>query len=521
MSHAHCCVFIPYSFAFFTLTHLPDFVFVQQSIGMASFKGMRSMDDLPDEWFANILHLVSISDVIADMRVSKRWAAACRYIIRKRESLIIGNEDWYEENAEKMRGWDWHKNRPSEKLDSITVANQSLVPAMMKSLSQMENITRLCVSSIGLRGISPSIQKFAQQLTMLEVDFAINVTGSNVFPHLKQLSCWHFYADTAAAFPKLTELVIREEGEKMPGIMLPTLKRLLVLEISDGEQMNDFLVANSKNLECMAVGLYEPEFDHEVVFENVTDLYCWSMGVEMVKAFPAIKHLNIRESTIVPLLSRLPAAQMLSLNVSLRRAENEEKDDFEEEDADELEACAAVIAGMVILAELSISFSSDLFSIRSPDTNHALSIIFNGLHQLEKLSILARHENFRLSDMLECNEVISSLVRQNPGLRDIRFVGMDFTSACFASLSQLHHLSHIHLDICFLTNNDSDREQILTDAVLTLLRGSSRKVIRELTVWNTDVDVDQVTREVELMAQERKTTFEELDDHHVEFVIHA
>ena len=36
----------------------------------------------------------------------------------------------------------------------------------------------------------------------------------------------------------------------------------------------------------------------------------------------------------------------------------------------------------------------------------------------------------------------------------------------------------------------------------------SRGVIRQLKVWGLDLDVDQVTREVELVAQERGTTFE-------------
>ena len=117
---------------------------------------------------------------------------------------------------------------------------------------------------------------------------------------------------------------------------------------------------------------------------------------------------------------------------------------------------------------------------------------------------------------------MSSLVLQNPNLSHIRFHGINFTAAAFASLAQLQHLSHITLELFSMLKEVSTHQaQMMTDNVLTLLRGSSRNVIRELTVWNTDVDVDQVTREVELMAQERKTTFEELDDHHVEFVIHA
>ena len=40
------------------------------------------MDDLPDEVFTKILNLVPIKQVIRCSIVSKRWDAACRYIIR-------------------------------------------------------------------------------------------------------------------------------------------------------------------------------------------------------------------------------------------------------------------------------------------------------------------------------------------------------------------------------------------------------------------------------------------------------
>ena len=164
------------------------------------------MDDLPDEWFAQILDHVPIRDIFVLMRVSKRWAAACRFIVRTRQSLIVGNDNWFEANASKMRGWDWHRNRPTEPLDVIP-ANQSLESDMMKSLSEMENITRLCVYGISLKEI-PFIQKFADQLTLLEGDFAMSDVGADVFPRLTCLRCRHLDASSSAAFPKLAELFI-------------------------------------------------------------------------------------------------------------------------------------------------------------------------------------------------------------------------------------------------------------------------------------------------------------------------
>ena len=89
----------------------------------------------------------------------------------------------------------------------------------------MENITRLCVYGIGLKDIRPFIQTFAAHLTMLEVDFTIRDVGSDVvFPHLK---CSHFNAKTAAAFPKLTELVIFNPGKLLSITFTPDSRCLL------------------------------------------------------------------------------------------------------------------------------------------------------------------------------------------------------------------------------------------------------------------------------------------------------
>ena len=53
--------------------------------------------------------------------------------------------------------------------------------------------------------------------------------------------------------------------------------------------------------------------------------------------------------------------------------------------------------------------------------------------------------------------------------------------------------------------------QMMTDNVLTLLRGSSRNVINKLKIRKGDVDVDRVMREVGLLAQERGMAFAKND----------
>ena len=474
----------------------------------AASERLRHVDDLPDEWFTQILDHVPIRDIFVLKRVSERWAAACRYIVRERESLIVGNDSWYRRCSDRMRGWDWHKNRPTE-LNNITVPSASLLPAMMSSLNQMNHISRLTISGISRKG-TILLRKFSDQLTLLEVDFAIRVVGSKlVFPHLTHLRCSNFGAKTSASFPKLAELVIFgiQTHEKLPDIVLPSLKRLLV-DFPHYQLMKDFIHANASSLEFLSVGgyflvLYEPVYEFiahagvHVVFDKMIELQCGSMPVDKVTAFPAIRRLSLRRGVTGALLHNLPADQMLSLHIEL------EEKAYEEEDQDiGLKACAPVIAEMNNLKELDISLRFATAADQKMCAIHALSSMFDQLHQLQKVSIIS---NFAHSVQSRFNgdSVMYSLVQENPNLRDIHFRGFYFTAAAFASLAQLHHMSHISLEL--YSGVDSD---IKTHAVLMLIRGCSRRVIRQLKVWGPDLDVDQVTREVELVAQERGTTFE-------------
>ena len=249
-----------------------------------------------------------------------------------------------------MRGWDWHRNRPSDPLDKITLVNNSLIPAMMKSLNQMENIRQLCVYGVASEVMSPLVRKFADQLTLLEVSFAISDVGADVFPHLTQLLCRHVDTKTAAAFPKLAELIIyADRNEKTtPDMMLPSLKKLVIAGYPYDQQTKRFIFANATNLVFLSVNRLEVGFNHAVVFKNMTELHCGMMDDNMVEALPGIRRLTIWRSMTAAFLKRLPAVQSLNIVLDFR-IQNEETN------VNEVKACAAVIAGMRNLKELTIN----------------------------------------------------------------------------------------------------------------------------------------------------------------------
>ena len=304
---------------------------------------------------------------------------------------------------------------------------------------------------------------------------------------------------------------------------LPSLRRMWCSGFPDHELIRGFILANSSNLEFLLVDYFELRFNRAVVFKNMTELECGSMDKVMVKSLPAIRRLTLQAETTVAVLDRLPAAQMLSLDLrfDFDSATHEVENDGGADENEGLDEFATVIARMSSLKELSIYDIRRRSPTKTQDPGQALSIMFNKLHHLEKVSIVTNYANFIHSGSNR-DSIMLSLGQQNPNLRDVCFRGIDFTPAAFASLAQLRHVSHISLELFFMRTNVSTREiQLMTDNVLTLLKGSSRNVIRCLEIAKSDVDVDQVAREVELMSQERGTTFAKFGEFWISFKIHV
>ena len=145
------------------------------------------------------------------------------------------------------------------------------------------------------------------------------------------------------------------------------------------------------------------------------------------------------------------------------------------------------------------------FDPSSNRTRFAFSSMFDDLPQLEKICIIVAADG---RAMVNGDKIMCSLVQQSATLCHVFFCGINFTAAAYASLAQLQNLSDLTL---YKGNAPHGDQNITTEAVLNLLRGSGRKAIRRLKVRYTGLDVSQITREVELMAQERGTTFAKFD----------
>ena len=185
-------------------------------------------------------------------------------------------------------------------------------------------------------------------------------------------------------------------------------------------------------------------FEPEVVFNQLIELECGSIRVDTMKAFPAIRLLWVMSKTRGEFLKHLPAAQMLSLLIQLGISDDDDEDENDEDEeegiadhdvAEELESSAAAISGMRHLKELDLTVGCVYWQKR-PDLSHGLSSMFHELHELESVSIRVRHEKHdhcRFNGWLVGEEIASSLVQQNPNLRDVYFDGINSTHSIAGS----------------------------------------------------------------------------------------
>ena len=163
---------------------------------------------------------------------------------------------------------------------------------------------------------------------------------------------------------------------------------------------------------------------------------------------------------------------MLSLDVSFRV---------------EIEDVVSAISKMKNLKRLTLP---DYGWGETPDT---FSSIFDNMHHLEDVRFCAHVCRNEQDDRM-----ITTLANHNPKLQYAIFAKVHVTDAALMSLAQLQH--HIEVSLSY-------GSKVTTAGVLTLLRGSSRNVIRKFFAFKGNLDYDRVTSEIRLMSEERETTF--------------
>ena len=165
-------------------------------------------------------------------------------------------------------------------------------------------------------------------------------------------------------------------------------------------------------------------------------------------------------------LSSLPADQMLSLEVVFCR---------------ERKVVVSAVSKMRNLKSLKLS------DCEEGEGEKTFSSIFDNMNHLEEVELIGCRND-------QDDRMIATLANQNPKLRHVSFYQICLTEAALTSLAQLQHLTDVRIH---------EGQQVTTAGIMTLLRGSSRNVIRNIAVSRENLDDDQVTREVSRMCEER------------------
>ena len=109
---------------------------------------------------------------------------------------------------------------------------------------------------------------------------------------------------------------------------------------------------------------------------------------------------------------------------------------------------------------------------------------------------------FNCRCMSRCLSKPSALVQRNPDLEVLHLTYMRMTSASLVSVSRLTRLQE--LVIMGSVWDSIHYYNFSVEAILTLLRGPSRHVLRLLEISCEPFDLDAVAQEVQLMQQERR-----------------
>ena len=275
---------------------------------------------------------------------------------------------------------------------------------------------------------------------------------------------------------------------------LEQLVRLKKIFITDGyfgtklpEVGPDVVLRNAATLTLLHMRSEWLPFDPKrpVVFSNLRDLKCSGIDPDQAAACPRLVKLRTR-TCAVEVLQKLPAETITSLHITDLCLYNRSPE--------EMEQLVAAFSRLTRLKSLILEDGLRDFPARLWSDLHdaALSKLFTNMKGLEEVDItFPEHRRVNVDAMIEM------LAHNCPSMRSIRMSYARMTDAGLRSLSRLTGLQH--LDI----RNWRWQSLITTEGILSLLRGGSRNVLRDLELKvSVSPDLDPIRAEGQLIQQE-------------------
>ena len=253
--------------------------------------------------------------------------------------------------------------------------------------------------------------------------------------------------------------------------------------------VDDVVLRNASTLTLLRMRSGWLPFDPKrpVVFHNLRDLDC-SM-VEIDQAAACLRLEKLRTSIPVKGLQKLPAETLTYLSINGLK--------FESGSPEEIGQLVAALSRFTRLKSLILVGNYGFFHDQWTNLHdQAFRKLFTNMKELEEVDI-----TFPEHGVVNVNEAIETLVH-SPSVRSIRMIYARMTDAGLRSLSRLKGLQRLDIRSYKRYSN------MTTEGILSLLRGGSRSVLRDLDLnMSVSPDLDQIRAEVDLMQEETGRTF--------------
>jgi hypothetical protein len=432
---------------------------------------------LPIEWLVQVIYWLPTQFIFTIMCVNREWECACRYVIRTRESLEL-----------RERHSGGYTREPVDERHAVRVCssiNTKRYDAMVSSLMAMEWLTsfRQQDSMMPCERFDDFYARIMKQnsSTLVQVicPDQLHDDGSISYPRLKKLRCGKFDATTAARLCSTLKDLSVSNRIMIDATTLPlmSLKRLET-GFCRGPDVDEFILRNAASLEsirCCKLPGYN--------FPKLKELF---QVPEQETFLPSLQRLEFwlgHENVARGCLKKLPLHQIRHLE-----SYSINKEEGKEQIVDALKDLT--VATQVQRIRITILKSSFPDGFELPD-------LFANMHLIEKAEI-------SIMDYPEIGRSwVSSLVRNNPHLRELILHGIPVSDEDMILLSALSNLS-----VTRFGDYPMRRRQGFTNhGIRYLLRRASRHKIIDFEVTGDEETFAAVDSEFDLIEKESNITF--------------
>ena len=353
----------------------------------------------------------------------------------------------------------------------------------MSATSRVTSLQRL--DCLGTRPaapevLSPLIRGNCESLVHLRLSRAIRIPDGVSFPRLLFLqACLRVSHDSR--FPRLTTLVLEDPSSLDPRLRLPLLRELVLL--GRHPLPPDFVRSHCHQLEVLRIPWQQPPVD--CAFPRLQTLQTMRLEARTAATSPLLQQVILSAHRLEAAIGSLVHLRSLDVRFSTRDAS------FKQE--------VAHFARQLESLSRQVASSLSSFAFKSRDAclpRPLLSRLLSSLTGLRELSLASPRTRLLEHD-------VEGLVQRNPGLQVLRLTNASFSSAALVSLSALTRLRDLVIKGRDVFDDSCASASFTSDAVLSLLRGSSRGCLRRVDLLCGSLAVPLIEEEVRGMQEER------------------